>query len=66
MKLCLHCEIRPQETLLRLCGKCESVPGIKNLYEYRPDWTAKWDEHLQALVERAKKRLPLFPKGDRP
>lgn len=61
MTLCLHCEKRPQETLLRLCNKCQSVPGIENLYKYRPDWTREWDQHLQALVERAKQRLPLFP-----
>jgi hypothetical protein len=61
MTLCLHCEKRPQQTLLRLCSECEAVPGIKNLYEYRPDWTPEWDQHLQALVERAKQRLPLFP-----
>jgi hypothetical protein len=65
MKLCLHCESGPQETLLRLCGKCESSPCIRKLYRYLPDWTPEWDRHLQELVERAKQRLPLFPKEGR-
>jgi hypothetical protein len=61
MNLCLHCEARPQETLYRLCKRCASRRTIKMLYQYTKRLTPAWDRHLQELVERAKRRLPLFP-----
>jgi hypothetical protein len=61
MNLCLHCEARPQETLYRLCKRCERRTTIKCLYAYTRRWNPAWDRHLQVLVERAKRELPLFP-----
>jgi hypothetical protein len=47
--------------MLRLCKQCASIEPIARLYKYTPHWTPAWDRHLQALVERAKRELPLFP-----
>jgi len=62
--LCLHCEAAPQATALRLCVGCAARRGVRNLYKPRAGSSPEWDAHLQKLVERAKKRLPLFPEGE--
>jgi hypothetical protein len=63
-QLCLHCEKAPQQNSLRLCDDCASVRGIRRLYRKGPGWTPKRDARIQALVEKAKRQEPLFPKRD--
>jgi hypothetical protein len=63
--MCLHWERRPRSAeprhrSLRLCLVCASQKGIRSVYRKRPGWTRERDRHIQALVERAKARLPLF------
>jgi len=58
--LCLHCERAPRAHYLRLCNACAALRGIRRLYEKSADWTPERDARIQALVERAKHRLPLF------
>ncbi len=63
--LCLHCEQRPRTAdprhrHLRLCDRCAAVPGLRIIYRRRKGWTPEHDRRIQALVERAKARLPLF------
>ena len=57
---CLHCEQAPQETYLRLCRRCASVRGLRRVYKRTARWTPERDARIQALVERAKRQLPLF------
>lgn len=57
---CLHCEQAPQETYLRLCRRCASVRGLRRIYKKTASWTPERDARIQALVERAKRQLPLF------
>src|SRR4030095_795878 len=62
-KLCLHCEIRPQETFLRLCKVCASQKGLRIIYK-TPSWyNPDWDDHIQNMVEKTKFQIPL---GDTP
>ena len=63
--LCLHCEQRPRSVdpryrHLRLCDACAGVQGLRIVYRRRRGWTRERDRRIQALVERAKARLPLF------
>ena len=62
--LCLHCERRPRSSNPRyrqvpLCGTCAAVMSLRRTYRRRRGWK-KREERIQALVERAKARLPLF------
>ena len=57
---CLHCEQAPQETYLRLCRRCASVPGLRRLYKKTAGWSPDREARIQALVEKAKRQLPLF------
>ena len=57
---CLHCEQAPQETYLRLCRRCASVRGLRRVYKRTANWTPEREARIQALVERAKRQLPLF------
>ena len=57
---CLHCEQAPQETYLRLCQRCAGVRGLRRIYNRTANWTPERDARIQALVERAKRQLPLF------
>ncbi len=63
--VCLHCEQRPRSVdaryrHLRLCDACAAVRGLRIVYRRRRGWTRERDRRIQALVERAKARLPLF------
>jgi hypothetical protein len=60
--LCLHCETRPRTSGLGLCTTCYAVNGIRVLYIKRRGWTPAWEAHLRRLTQRARLRLPLFPK----
>jgi hypothetical protein len=61
--LCQHCEREAAGANdLGLCDGCHHVRGIRRLYEARDDWPPWWEEHLRRLAERARRRLPLFPK----
>jgi hypothetical protein len=62
--LCLHCERAPQANAYRLCERCVTFKGLRNIYKKRPGWTPAWDAHVQKLVDRASKGLPLFPAGE--
>jgi hypothetical protein len=59
-ELCLHCESAPRANFLRLCDACAAVRGIRKLYRKNRNWTPARDARVQALVERAKRREPLF------
>lgn len=64
MALCLHCEKRDRvNNDLRLCVTCAQQPCIVRLYRKTIDWCPAWDANIQRLVERAKKKLPLFPRA---
>ncbi len=63
--LCLHCEKRPRSQdpryqSLRLCDHCAALPEWRAIYQRRKGWTRGRDRRIQAMVERAKARLPLF------
>jgi hypothetical protein len=64
LPLCLHCEKEPQSNVYRLCARCAACDGLRNIYKKRKNWTPEWEDHLQKLAERAKNRLPLFPRGE--
>jgi hypothetical protein len=64
--LCLHCEKEPRSTdprnrSLRLCDRCAAVGGLRIVYRRRKGWTRERERRIQALVDRAKAGLPLFP-----
>ena len=59
-ELCLHCEQAPRQTFLRLCHVCASQSGIRRLYRKTSGWTAERDARIQAMVEKAKRQVPLF------
>jgi len=64
--LCLHCEQAPRENYLRLCQRCAAQRGIRRLYEKTAGWTPERDARIQALVEKAKRREPLFDDAEPP
>ncbi len=66
--VCLHCEAAPRENYLRLCNRCAARKRIRRLYEKTRSWTPERDARIQALADRAKLGLPLFPhsKGSHP
>ena len=57
-----------RESFLRLCNRCAAKRRIRRLYEKTASWTPERDARIQALADRAKLGLPLFPerKGPRP
>jgi hypothetical protein len=59
-ELCKHCEIRPRETELGLCRRCDGLGGIRLLYEKTRGLTPEREDRLRILAERARRRLPLF------
>jgi hypothetical protein len=63
---CLHCERAPRENYLRLCNRCASQRGVRRLYKKTANWTPEHDAHIQALVEKAKRREPLFSEVEVP
>ena len=61
--LCQHCERAPVgANALGLCDKCDGVRGIRRLYRPRDHCPPWWEAHLRRLADRARRRLPLFPK----
>jgi hypothetical protein len=60
-----HCEARPAATDLGLCGRCDSLGGIRLLYEKTQRLAPEREDRLRILAERARRRLPLFdePEG---
>lgn len=65
-ELCLHCERAPRQSFLRLCDACVAVRGIRKLYQKKRTWTAARDARVQELVEKAKRREPLFEESAQP
>jgi hypothetical protein len=59
-ELCKHCEVRPQTTELGLCPVCDSLGGIRLLYEKTRSLAPEREDRLRLLAERARRRLPLF------
>ncbi len=59
-ELCLHCERAPRENYLRLCNGCAATRGLRRIYRKTAGWTPERDGRIQALVEKAKRQLPLF------
>ena len=57
---CKHCERRPRETELGLCGVCDRLSGIRLLYEKTRRLSPEREDRLRLLAERARRRLPLF------
>lgn len=62
---CLFCERQPAATRLGLCARCHAIKGVRRLYLRRHGWTPAWEAHLRRLAERARLRLPLFPRPDK-
>jgi hypothetical protein len=68
MPHCRHCR-RERDPLsaLELCEPCQKRRQVRTLYEKRrPGWTPAWEAHLRHLEERARRKLPLFPRDYRP
>jgi hypothetical protein len=66
---CFHC-LEPASdekpiNKLGLCPTCASKKRVRLLYKIRHDRPAGWEEHLERLTERARKKLPLFDEDDR-
>jgi hypothetical protein len=57
---CKHCEARPRETALGLCGRCDALGCVRQLYEKTRGLSPEREDRLRLLAERARRRLPLF------
>jgi hypothetical protein len=57
---CKHCEARPAATDLGLCERCDSLGGVRLLYEKTRLLPPEREDRLRLLAERARRRLPLF------
>ena len=62
---CKHCEARPGVTELGLCAACDSLSGVRLLYEKTRGLAPEREDRLRLLAERARRRRPLFeePQG---
>ena len=60
---CKHCEARPRVTALGLCPHCDSLVGIRLLYDRTRALAPEREDRLRLLAERARRRLPLFDDG---
>jgi hypothetical protein len=58
---CCHCLTDGETNAVGLCANCARHWRIRILYKTRPDRPSWWPEHLEALAERARQQLPLFP-----
>ena len=57
---CKHCEFRPRVTPLGLCACCDSLGGIRLLYDRTRGLAPEREDRLRLLAERARRCLPLF------